>query len=95
MRLTWKKDKPDRGLAGIGRGTPKGSTLNSGGVAYAHVDEVGKSIFDRNKVGWYWSAPSNGDIPLKNTYSNPVATEEEAKATAKAYILEYLNKGTK
>lgn len=93
MRLTWKKDKPERGLAGIGRGTPKGSSLNSGGVEYASVD-YSEGNFGY-KVGWWWSAGENGSIPRINTAHSPVATEAEAKAAAKAYILEHLNKGTK
>jgi hypothetical protein len=43
-------------------------------------------------TGWYWYCATDDvmNIELRNTYDTPVPTVDEAKAQAKAYIVECL-----
>ena len=44
--------------------------------------------------GWAWSVPAQAWTPHVNTYETPVATAEEAKAAAMAYIKKHRPKDT-
>lgn len=84
FRLRWKKEKPETGLAAIGRdSSQRPSKLHDGVKEYAMVYSHGyhhRSCRD----GWYWVAFEH--VPYINTCNEPVATEAEAKAAALAYV---------
>ena len=86
MALRWKKDPAPTGLARICAG-PRGSTLRiDGDVRVATVSAHGK-----HKDKWFWVAGwQHPSIPHKNTCGEPPQTEAEAKASAMAYVREFL-----
>lgn len=72
----------------IGAG-PRGCYLHDGATTYARVSALGSNWRGPLK-GWYWVASVDG-IPYVNTFNQPVATEQEAKDAAMAYIKSHLN----
>jgi hypothetical protein len=86
MALRWKKNPKPIGLMSIGAG-PRGSKLRDGEVEYASI----APCWENHKVvGWFWVALSSGGIPYKNTCDEPVATEDDAKRDAMAYVKKHL-----
>lgn len=86
MRITWKKEPNETGLARIGQ-SPRGYDLNIDGerVGSVRPHRVG---WERRWDGWWWCARSDKHgIPLRNEASNPLKTIEEAKDACKAYVL--------
>lgn len=88
-KLRWKKEPPVTGLASIGSG-PRGSEFHDGEKLYAVVSAIGGGWRGGVK-GWYFVAGWDGDMPLKNTWSRPVATEAEAKLDAETYVRSHLS----
>ncbi|MCY0910913.1 hypothetical protein [Massilia antarctica] len=86
MKLRWKKEPKATGLSAIGAG-PRGSSLHDGEKCYAMVWAQRRNY---QVTGWYWVAGWDSNVPHLNTHSEPVATEEEAKAAAMAYVKEHL-----
>lgn len=89
MRLRWKKDKRDKGLAGVAAG-PIPSTLRIDGAVIAAV------VYSHNRSHskWYWVAgwdARDRGVPHKNTCNEPPLSEEGAKAAALAYVAEHLS----
>lgn len=84
IKLRWKKQPQATGLRSIGAG-PRGSTFHDGEKKYATVSALGGGG-RRPTIGWYWVAGWDSGIPLKNTCNFPVASEEEAKKEAEAYV---------
>lgn len=81
-RLRWKLNPAPTGLARVAAG-PRGSTLrDASGVRYATVDAIGR----RDSGPWYWVAGWGSGVPNMNTCDHPVATVEEAKDAAMAYV---------
>ncbi len=88
MRLRWKLNPRETGLARVGAG-PRGSTLRDGsGKRYATVSALGSG-----HDGWFWVAGWGSGVPHKNTCDAPCATVEEAKAQAMAYVKSHLGGG--
>lgn len=84
--LRWKKEEPERGLRAV-IAHPRGSSLHDGTTEYASV-----SASNRRGDQWYWVARCDAKgVPLKNTCVSPVATEQEAKVAALAYVRECLS----
>ena len=82
-KLRWKKDSRETGLKSIGAG-PRGSKYHDGVKQYASVSAIGGGW--RPFEGWHWVAGWDSDIPYYNSCRNPLATEEEAKKAAEAYV---------
>ncbi len=78
IRLRWKLKPAPEGLKAVGAG-PRGSILHDGEKRYATVSA------DR-KGGWYWVAGWDSDVPYNNSCNTPVASADEAKAQALAYV---------
>ncbi len=95
-KLSWRKDKPLKGLMRIGAG-PRGFGLfdlrgsKEEGSDLASVNAI---RYNHQTIGWYWSAAKNEKLGItyRNTHLTPVHTPEEAKEQAKAYIVECLAK---
>lgn len=83
-KLRWKLQPRETGLRAIGAG-PRGSELHDGEKRFAVVSPT-----DGDK--WYWVAGWSSGLPHKNTWQTPVATVEEAKAQAMAYVKEQIRK---
>ena len=86
MRLRWKLNPRETGLARVVAG-PRGSSLrDESGKKYAAV-----SVLGRWRDGWFWVAGWDSDVPYQNTCDAPCATVEEAKAQALAYVKSHLS----
>lgn len=83
IRLRWKLKAAPTGLMAMVSG-PRGSMLHDGEITYATVSA------DR-KGGWFWVAGWDSDVPYMNTCASPVASVDEAKAEALAYVKQHLN----
>lgn len=83
MRLRWKKDKAETGLARIGA-APRGHTLHDGEKEYAHVSPLGGGW--RELRGWFWSCPTSAVGEYANTCNDPAPDVETAKAQAMAFV---------
>lgn len=83
IRLRWKKNPAPTGLMAVGSG-PRGSKLHDGEKKYASV------CADRQER-WYWVAGWDSDVPYMNTCDSSVATEDEAKSQALAYVKKHLS----
>lgn len=84
IRLRWKLDPRETGLNRVAAG-PRGSTLrDTAKKRYAAV------CFSRRAGGWFWVAGWESGVPHRNTSDAPVATVDEAKAAAMAYVREHL-----
>lgn len=93
MKLTWKRDPHPTGLASVGAG-PRGSKLHDGEKTYATTSAIGGSWRGPLR-GWYWVAGWDGDFPSFNSYQTPLATEDEAKKAARAYVVKHLSEPIK
>jgi len=97
--LRWRRQPDNQGLARVGQ-SPRGAELRIGDKCLARVypwqepsASWGRGGDLSTYKGWYWVATSRTyDVPLKNTCREPVKTIEEAKAAAKAYVLEHLKR---
>ena len=92
MRLTWKREADERGLAGTAQG-PRGYELNLGPhKAIIHVAMIRRNFNEYG--GWYYYGSSKElGIPHVNTASTPpFAALEDAKASAEKYVRECLYK---
>lgn len=89
-RLRWRRESRETGLRAVVQGE-RGYELWYGDERVASASPYGRY---RPEQGYYWSAPSNErlGIALKNTASQPVATIEEAKEQAMAYVRAALKK---
>lgn len=86
MRLTWRKEPHETGLARVCQG-PRGAELRIDGTLVAHVSAL-RVGFSRDYDGWYWycgTEPALG-ILHRNTCRAPVSTIDEAKAACRAYV---------
>lgn len=90
IKLRWKKEPKETGLASVGRDPEKRSSfLRDGKKRYACVSCL--SYFVLSKAdGWYWVAGWDSDVPHFNSCGTPVADEATAKAQAMAYVKEHL-----
>lgn len=87
-KLRWKMEPREAGLRAVGAG-PRGHVYHDGEKLYAVVYALGGS-WAMPQRGWYWVAGWESDVPYKNTCDKPVATADEAKAAAAAYVREHL-----
>lgn len=90
MRLTWRREPHETGLASVCE-SPRGWILKLDGEDVGHVSmcRVGWQEYR----GWYWYARSDDDrIRPRNTSGEPVSTDVEAKASCRAYVVECLAK---
>jgi hypothetical protein len=87
MRLTWKKQANETGLASICQ-TPRGYNLRYKGA------EIGHIYFGRSPEGWYWYARSDKyNVPLYNSAAEGIPRYkdiEAAKAACKEYVMSTL-----
>lgn len=86
--MRWKKDPRPTGLAGIAA-PPSSHWLRDGEIKLACVSPSGRSASGT----WYWVAGWDGrelGVSHRNTCDKPVATVEEAKDQAMAYVREQL-----
>jgi len=87
-RLRWKKQPPERGLRAV-VAAPRGYELTDGTKHYATVSAL--SVGFHRYSDWYWVARNDErGVPLRNTCHEPVATVEQAKADAMAYVKQHL-----
>ena len=88
-RLTWRHQPDERGLAHAAQAT-RGLDLYYGdSLRRVQVASVRPLMpdFSRQLTGWYWYAREDSlDIARFNSAQNPVATMEEAKQEAEAYV---------
>lgn len=86
MRLTWKREPRETGLASITQGE-RGYDLNLGGerIGGAYPSYNGWNRHD--VVGWMWVAgDEKHGIEHRSSHLTPVATMEEAKERCIAYV---------
>jgi hypothetical protein len=88
MRLTWRKEPSETGLARVTQ-SPRGAILKVEGVDVGHV--YANRVAWQQFRGWYWVASGPG-IPLKNTCGSPVETIAIAKVQCTSYVRECLEK---
>lgn len=87
MKLRWKRQKAQTGLAAV-CASPRGYEYHDGEKQYANVSAL---MGDRQNIfGWYWVAGWDSNVPYKNTCDQPCATPEEAKAQAVKYVQQHL-----
>lgn len=89
LKLRWRKDPAETGLRAVGNVTRSSTLRLDGAIKCASVDA---SLHRYSVVGWYWVAGWGCGIPTVNTCREPVATEQEAKDAALAYVTLHLNK---
>lgn len=90
MRITFKKNPPQQGLLSVGAGL-RGSEIRIDGVRVGSVDAHSRGNM---RPGWYFYVHSNGlfeGSPFINTCNAPHASESEARAAAKEWILAQMN----
>ena len=87
MRITWKKQPRERGLAGVCQ-IQRGYDLRIDGK------EVGGGLWCRNKDPWMWAVAKDDflGIPWNNSAARGVYYQdiERAKAECKAYVVKCL-----
>lgn len=88
MRLTWKRQESEKGLAAVCQGE-RGYDLRIDGQCVGRVRPVEK--WGGGGYWWYAVSEEHG-IPLKNTALSPMPTIGEAKALCLAYVKEHLRK---
>ena len=87
--LRWKMEPRETGLRSIGAG-PRGSILHDGsGDSLVSVVPDGGGCRGP-LIGWFWVCSQRDWLPYANTYKTPVATADEAKAAAMAYVKKHL-----
>jgi len=89
MKITWKKQPSETGLARVCQ-APRGADLRIDGVRVMSVRPAGRGL-GRSVSGWYWYGSSEAlGIPHTNTCDTPLPTLEEAKAACEASVREAL-----
>ena len=84
VRLRWKKNPRETGLAAVGAG-PQGSRLHDGTTEYASVNALGGGW--RGPVrGWYWTCGAKEVGEWRNTCNEPAPDEATAKAQAMRFV---------
>ncbi len=74
----WKQGPKETGMMS-GTAGLRSTELHDGAQRYAVVSPL-------RSGQWYWVAGWSSGVPHKNTCNEPVATVEEAKAQALAYV---------
>ncbi len=87
IKLRWKLKPAETGLRAVGAG-PRGSILHDGEKTYAQVSS------SRGGAEWYWVAGWDSDVPYMNTCNSTVASAEEAKAQAMAYVKRHIEQSS-
>lgn len=96
MRFTWRKKRPEKGLAGIASGSNVGAILRCGRQDVASVG-VARLMGEAVPRAYFWVA-STDRIPWKNSAAEgryfPCTEEglEAAKAECLAYVKAQLEK---
>ncbi len=88
MTKRWKLNTLPTGLARVGYDYQhRGSKLYENGVDLASVS-YNNGKWNHREAGWYWACATNKELGIEhqNTCTKPVATADEAKKAAKAYI---------
>jgi hypothetical protein len=88
MRLTWRKQPSESGLASTCQ-SPRGLVCKVDGedVARVYAHPVGYHKYN----GWFWVAVGDTHkIPLHNSCKTPVQDMLEAKRQATEYVRRYL-----
>lgn len=83
MRLRWKKNEKETGLAAVTAG-PRGSYYHDGNLKYASVNPLGGGWHKLR--GWYFVAGWDSNVPHYNSCNEPCETEGEAKILAQEYV---------
>lgn len=79
MKLTWRRQKRESGLAGVCQGTRGYELWADGKTIIAHVAPLYKG-WTREQIGWYWYGEG------KNTCDSPCADADEAKRQVREYL---------
>lgn len=87
INLRWTLKPAKTGLSAIGAG-PRGSILHDGQKTYAHA------CSNRSGTEWYWVAGWDSDVPYMNTCNDPVASADEAKTQAMAYVKQFIEQAS-
>lgn len=80
-KFRWKME-----LRAIGGG-PRSSWLYDGATRYAKACPL---MSENRVIGWYWVTGWGSEVPYKNTRGEPAASESEAKAQAKEFVVCHL-----
>ena len=83
MRLRWKKDARETGLAAVVAG-PRGSKYTDGTNNYATVNA--HSFRRSGKTGWYWVSLCGEYVNTCNTQMDEATAKAQAAAHVKAYL---------
>ncbi len=95
MRLTWRREPSETGLARVIQGA-RGAILKCDGEDVAHVSALRSWERYGEYVGWYYYGSSERlGIPHANTCRAPVATMDQAKVACEAYVRKHLGKEAK
>jgi hypothetical protein len=84
--MRWKMAPRETGLRAIGA-LPRSHWLRDGDKRFACVSPI-----DRSGSAWYWVAGWGSGVPHNNTCDDPVATIEDAKKAAFAYVKAHILK---
>ena len=90
MRVTWRKQPHEPGLASIGEG-PRGAILRVDGedVGHVYARRLGMAFEWKD---WYWTARGEGVDPRNSSAEGRYYDDiEAAKADCRAYIMERLS----
>lgn len=89
MRLSWRKEPNETGLARTGQ-FPRGFDLRISGITLGSVRPLNRRV-----TKWYWHTAhplTLNAIPRQNTAHAPVDTADEAKQACEAFWRERLGK---
>lgn len=86
MRITFKQNPRETGLRSVGAG-PRGYRINLDGKDVGSVGALGGGAFNGPMRGWFYVV-SGDDFTYRNTCGEIGRSLDEAKAAAKAYIVE-------
>lgn len=84
MKLRWRKDKRESGLAGVCQRYIGHTLYGDGDIKMAKINCSHEFFY------WYTMTDL---VPFQNTSNEPVLTEEKAKLDAMMYVKIHLNKG--
>lgn len=76
MRLSWRREPRETGLAGVCQG-PRGAILKVDGKDVGRVYST--SVGSRLEDGWFLAVRSENCIPLRNTCKAPVKTIDDGQ----------------
>lgn len=83
MRITFRREERETGLARVCQGT-RGWDINVNGVRVGGV----RPSHRHSSESWFWYVGSNVlGLPYISTCNEPVTTSEEAKLAAKEWVL--------